>query len=177
VPPGYVPIPDRPGYFWNDTTKSVGIASGSGATDLYGANPAFAWRRLTKAEQEAFISDYNASGGMTAYESATLAETQRQHRLADVYNAMDAITQRVQAAQKARLEGAQLAATPDMLTGPNAGYFPNLGPNSPLVQAGLTQPFKFQPVPLNPDAVAQQATPEQAALDLQRIRAAAGVGG
>lgn len=112
-------------------------------------------------------------GSSDPYAGARLAEQIRANRMQEVLAAQNAITQRTQNALSNRLEGSKFAITPDMAA---SGYFPGLGPNSPVVHAGLADPFKFQPVAFNPD-MGLNVNQDQLASDLARLRGAAGVGG
>ena len=91
-----------------------------------------------------------------------LQEQIRQNRIQEAMNAIDLQTMR----QRASLAGAQFAAPTD-----TGGYFPQMGPESPLVRSGLADPMKFTPTPYNANI-----SDEQIAKDLAMIRSRAGVG-
>jgi|SRR5581483_1487552 len=187
IPPGYEQIPGFPGYFYNPTTDDIRIATGYGnasarddvGNPIVGA-PSVSTRSLTKAEDAEFRRRYaafvqaqggDASGGAAAGGSGGPSpETVRANRMAEVQNAIDALDQRVRAAQQARLTAAQYAVTPDMR---ESGYFPALGPASPLVRAGLAEPLRFQPIAFNPER-GLELDARQTARDLAAIRGLAG---
>lgn len=123
-------------------------------------------------------SGYNDpyAGEANARANAAAAEAVRARRIAEVQDAADAMQQRVQQAQQARLAGAQYSLTPDMTSGPNAGYFPAFGPSSPLVRTGLIDPMRFTAQSFDPERGVNQ-NEAQIAKDLQMIRSIAGYGG
>ena len=103
-----------------------------------------------------------AGGAGDPYAGAREARAARAAAIAEAMNAIDIQTLR----QKAALAGAQFAAPTD-----TGGYFPQLGPNSPLVRSGLADPMRFTPTPYN-----AQVGGDQAASDLAMLRSLAGVG-
>jgi hypothetical protein len=102
------------------------------------------------------------AGNREARAAAGEARAARAAAINEAMNAIDLQTMR----QKAALAGAQFAAPTD-----TGGYFPQLGPGSPLVRSGLADPMKFTPVPYNAGI-----GEDQTAKDLAMIRRIAGVG-
>ena len=139
--------------------------------ELYdrGGNP------ITEAQRKRLLGSISGTdpyaAAADARDAQRLAEQIRAQRIREAQDAADAIQQRLQAAQAARLEGARFAVTPSM----GNGYFPGLGPSSPIVRQGLADPFQYQPIGFNPER-GVDINEQQIARDLQMIRAAAGQG-
>ena len=95
-----------------------------------------------------------------------LAEQVRAQRISEAMEAIDNYRAKINAAQDARLQGAGFAVAPGQT------HFPGLGPQSPIVRAGLADPFPIQQrVAFDPNLVLDPSNQWQA--DLARIRAGA----
>lgn len=195
VPDNFERFPFYGGYFYDPSSGIIGYMQQSGVDSVSGA-PTFTFHKLTKGERETFLNTaanehpelFNgdssllngtstgamsqADAGNLAARQAELAERAREARMQEAQAAADAAAQRQQAMMDARLAGAKYAVTPSMAA---SGYFPSLGPTSPLVRSGLAEPLSFQPSYFNPASVGTGPSPEQIARDLAAVRGAAGV--
>ena len=120
---------------------------------------------------QTYVNGSGPGGGMTDYQAAQLAETQRQNRLQEAQQAIQNIMSRAQQTNADTLSAAPYAVNP------GTQYFPGFGPNDPAARAGLISPTRITPIGFNPAAVNASTDPNQIAADLARIRQAAGVGG
>lgn len=154
-----------------NTMQTYFEQAGSGATDI---GPS-AWSDQTAAslaDTQAQIAAGGGAGGVGGAGNPYAGEANRRAdeaaaraaRAAAINEAMNAIDLQT-VRQKAQLAGAQFAAPTD-----TGGYFPQLGPNSPIVRSGLADPMRFTPISYNPNI-----SQDQTAKDLQMIRSLAGV--
>jgi hypothetical protein len=133
-----------------------------GAGGLTGMRPG---GELDATERKRVLGSYGAADGSgDPYAGARFAEQIRAQRISEAMQAIDNRRMAINAAQQARLEGAGFAVSPNMT------HFPGLGPQSPIVRAGLADPFPIQQrVAFDPNLVMD--TGNQWQQDLARIRA------
>jgi hypothetical protein len=161
---GLLPLTSDPNYYISNPDVSPNATR---FVDQYGNIVNEQNQPVTEAERKRLVGQFGdgdgGDNGAASRAERGLQEQIRQNRIAEAMSAIDLQTMR----QKASLAGAQFAAPTD-----TGGYFPQMGPNSPLVRSGLADPMQFTGVPYS-SAVGG----DQSAQDLAMIRRLAGVGG
>ncbi|MCR4342018.1 MAG: hypothetical protein NUW01_19245 [Gemmatimonadaceae bacterium] len=158
---GLLPLTDDPNYYISNPDVSPNATR---FVDQYGNIVDQQAQPVTEAERKRLVGQFGDGGdnGAASRAERGLQEQIRQNRINEAMNAIQLQTMR----QKASLAGAQFAAPMD-----TGGYFPQMGPDSPIVRSGLADPMKFTPTPYNANI-----GDEQIAKDLAMIRSRAGVG-
>lgn len=177
LPPGWVVNPNTGELLPPDSGGATGGTGGIGIGELFAAgDTVYRWNgksitKATVAETRAFFNGDTGSseGSDDPLSEARFGEAVRAQRIQEAQAALDSIAQRAQLAQEARLEGMRWALPP------GSQYFPNIGPTSPAVRAGLIEPMRPAMTPFDPERIARE-TSDQARIEqeLARIRGAAG---